>query len=318
MGSVGWLADASEESVRSALAGVWPDLSGRPIVLRPKVEQPNPLYWSGSAIVDGRFVVKFAWAEAPAIRVWREGLLLERLAAADAELPVPRVVHVSRQPALAITEVVTGSPLRWEWADDRSEADTSRVGQDLGAFLARLHAVPADRILDDLPPFEPAPQADTHRLRTGYPALVDRGRARLVLAWCDWVDDALAPRDPAAEVLVHGDLHGYNQLWDHASIHLVSVVDFEETGVSEPEFDFRYLPGNSRSPALTTSTIDAYEGLIGGRVDLRRVLAWNVRTHLGDALWRTEAKVPLPGGGDAATWVDDLERRISSFGFDPL
>lgn len=81
------------------------------MVVTPKAEQPNPLYWSGSAIVDGAFVVKFAWAEQPARRVWREGVLLQRLAATDPDLPIPRVVQVSQQPALTITEMEAGDPL---------------------------------------------------------------------------------------------------------------------------------------------------------------------------------------------------------------
>lgn len=74
------------------------------MVVTPKAEQPNPLYWSGSAIVDGAFVVKFAWAEEPARRVWREGVLLQPLAATDPDVPIPRVIQVSQQPALTITE----------------------------------------------------------------------------------------------------------------------------------------------------------------------------------------------------------------------
>ena len=57
------------------------------MVVMPNAEQPNPSYWSGSAIVEGAFVVTFAWAEVPATRVWREGVLLQRLAATDPDLP---------------------------------------------------------------------------------------------------------------------------------------------------------------------------------------------------------------------------------------
>ena len=40
-------------------------------------------------------------------------------------------------------------------------------------------------------------------------------------------------------------------------------------------------------------------------------MAWHIRTVLGDALWRTEAGVPLPGkGGTAGTWVDELDDRM--------
>lgn len=317
MATVAWLPDPTERSVRDALARIAPNLAGRPMVVTPKAKQPNPLYWSGSAIVDEAFIVKFAWAEVPATRVWREGVVLQRLAAADPGLPIPCVVQVSQQPALTITEMVAGDPLSWEWANERDTVEAQRVGSAIGAFLAQLHAVPAAPVLAGLPPYVPTPQADTQRLRTRYPALVDDHRAALVHGWCDWVDDALSARSTVTNVLVHGDLHGYNQLWDHASLDLHLVVDFETAGIAEAEFDFRYLPGNCRTPEFTLAAIDAYEKQIERSIDLRRVLAWNVRTHLGDALWRTEAHVPLPGGGDAATWVDDLARRLHEFGFEP-
>ena len=51
----------------------------------------------------------------------------------------------------------------------------------------------------------------------------------------------------------------------------------------------------------------AYERFARRALDLDRVMAWHVLTVLGDALWRTEAGVELPGpGGSAETWVDDL------------
>lgn len=94
------------------------------------------------------------------------------------------------------------------------------------------------------------------------------------------------------------------------------MLDFEEAGMAEAEFDFRYLPGNSRTPELTLRAIEAYEELVGKGLDLQRVLALNVRTHLGDALWRTEASTALRGGGDATTWVDDLADRLRAFDID--
>lgn len=116
------------------------------------------------------------------------------------------------------------------------------------------------------------------------------------------------------EVLVHGDFHGDNQLWDHSSFRLVAAVDLEEAGIADAEFDFRYLLGNVGTPELALAAIDAYERRVGRRLDRQRVLAWNVLTHLGDAVWRTEAGVPLPGGGDASTWMDDLSARMRAFG----
>jgi aminoglycoside phosphotransferase (APT) family kinase protein len=37
---------------------------------------------------------------------------------------------------------------------------------------------------------------------------------------------------PSRAVLVHGDLHGDNQVWDRSELRL--VVDFENVGATEP------------------------------------------------------------------------------------
>ena len=120
----------------------------------------------------------------------------------------------------------------------------------------------------------------------------------------------------APEVLVHGDLHGYNQVWNPASSSLVAVVDFEESGVADRHFDLRYLPSNARGPELVLAVVDAYERLSGQRLAIERVMAWHVLTALGDALWRTEAGVALPGGGTATTYVDALQVMLARLDLD--
>lgn len=314
MEAIGWLPDATEGSLRSALDLVAPELAGLPIALNPRFPQSNPLYWSASAVIDGRYVVKYAWSEVRAWRLWREGVVLQRLRALDDTIAVPDVAVVSPRPALVITHLVEGTPLSWEWAGEMGAEETERAALELAALLVRLHATPAATLVADLPVVEPTPQGDTTRLRPRYPLLVDDRRAALVRSWCDWVDDVLGDAHPRPAVFVHGDLHGYNQLWDHDAVRLRAVVDFEESGIGEPEFDLRYLPGNSPDERLTLQVVTAYERLSGHRLSIDRVMAWNVVTHLGDALWRTEAGAPLPGGGTAATWVDDLAARFERFG----
>jgi Phosphotransferase enzyme family len=134
-----------------------------------------------------------------------------------------------------------------------------------------------------------------------------RERAR-VHRWCDWVDEQLAA--PAEAVFVHGDFHPDNQLWDPQELRLLLVVDFETSGVAEPEYDFRVIPTFGPGIDLLTSTVDKYVALTGRRLSLRRIMALHVRTTLGDALWRSEAGLPLllprPGGGIPDDYVDEL------------
>lgn len=174
-----------------------------------------------------------------------------------------------------------------------------------------MHSCDAGDVFGDLPVVVPTAQADTAGLRARFHRLVDEHRTASVQRWCNWVDSVLSA--PAlTEVVVHGDLHRYNQVWDYASVRLRAVVDFEESGTRDPHFDLRYLPGIAATPDLVLAVMRAYALLSGQSLDLERVMAWNVLTVLGDAMWRTEAGVPLPGGGTATTWADDLALRLEA------
>ncbi len=288
-----------------------PHLAGLPMTINAWHAQSNPLWWSSSAVVDGRFVAKFAWSEVRAIRLWREGMILQRLRTLEPSLPTPELVVLNKDPALVVTRRVTGLPLTWEWASGLSSGETTEVAGQIAAFLVRLHGVDSASVVGDLPDVHPTAQADTDRLRARFPRLVDRRRAASVTAWCDWVDRVLDGGPPLPEVLVHGDLHGYNQVWDQASASLLLIVDFEESGVADRHFDLRYLPSNARGSELVLAVMAAYERLSGHPLAIERVMAWHILTALGDALWRTEAGAALPGGGTATTYVDVLKAMLA-------
>jgi aminoglycoside phosphotransferase (APT) family kinase protein len=134
------------------------------------------------------------------------------------------------------------------------------------------------------------------------------------MRWLDWADAALASPGPA--VLVHGDLHGDNQVWDGEELRL--VVDFATAGAAEPEYDLRALPGPGMGPGieLVSAVMRHYERLTGRRLSAERVMAWNLRTALGDVLWRSEAGLPLPDRRTVPEWIDDLAGRFSAFGIE--
>jgi hypothetical protein len=81
----------------------------------------------------------------------------------------------------------------------------------------------------------------------------------------------------------------------------------------DPAFDFRYLPGQAKTVDLFLEIRRHYERLSGRGLDIDRVMAWHITTVLGDALWRTEAGVAMPGnGGTASSWVEELDSRMRS------
>lgn len=309
------LAERSENEVRRALTAAWPDLSIESLELAPYHWQTNPLWWSSSAVVNGALVAKFAWSQLRAERLYREGVVLQRLAVAAPSLPLPTVAALSSDPVVLVTQRVEGEPLPWQTADGLPGERMAYVAHAMGAFLATLHRVDADVVLPDPRPSGPSAQSDTATLRTHYGRIVDRDLEHRVRGWCDWIDALLGVDvDP---VLLHGDLHGHNQLWDLRTGALVAVVDFETCTVGDPHFDFRYLPGNWMSPELFVAVARRYEELTASTVSFERVMAWHALTVLGDALWRTEAGVPLPDGGSAATYVDHVAYRLTALGVRP-
>ncbi len=278
---------------------------------------------SGSATVDGRFLAKFAFSEPIAVRVWHEARVLKLLA----ELPafdVPELVAASPDPACLATRIVEGGvPLSYELVRASLPARVDALGAELARFLASLHAteilaLARERLGDPLRIPEPGLQATTDELRIRFtPKIKARERAR-VRRWCDWVDERLAA--PTEAVFVHGDFHPDNQLWDPREPCLLLVVDFETSGVAEPEYDFRAIPSFGPGVDLLSSTVDAYVALTGRRLSVERIMALHVRTTLGDALWRSEAGLPLllpsPGGGTPDDYVDELAKRFALLSID--
>jgi aminoglycoside phosphotransferase (APT) family kinase protein len=123
------------------------------------------------------------------------------------------------------------------------------------------------------------------------------------------VDDVQA--EGTTRVLLHGDFGGHNVLWDAEQRALEGVVDFEEAAAGDPNYDLRYLPSQADTLALLHDVIDEYTTLGGKGLDVRKAMAWSARTVLGDALWRSEAGVALPFGGNPRDWVDEMEQRLA-------
>lgn len=308
-----WLRDGDEVTVRAALAKVAPELASASFVRSPRPAGSDPRWWASNAIVDGSYVVKFAWSEPAATRLHREITVLRGLAPIRERLRVPAVAFWSTSPTLLGTKTLPGASIPHA---DMHRLDISRIDSaagQLAEFLAALHSPEVlDEVRDRSIPLATAdPQGTTPLLRDRFPAVVTGERRRKVASWCDWVDDVLAT--PTAECLVHGDLHIHNLLWDRDTMRLVAVVDFETAAAADAEYDFRYMP---REYDLFRACAARYEELRAVTLDLRRVMAWHILTSLGDALWRAEAGVAMPAGGATPDdWFDLVEDRLTRLGF---
>jgi aminoglycoside phosphotransferase (APT) family kinase protein len=307
-----WLEGPTVRALRAGLRTVAPDLAEGTIVPRGLEPSDDPEYCAASAVVDGRFVVKFAWARPAALRICRQAQILDLLRTAAPGLPLPEVVTAAREPAMLVLRWVPAMPF-FDVRQSIGGAERDRAALDLAAVLAELHDPgvlrAVARAIDPLPP--PIAHATTDTLRARFGALVRPDQRELVRSWCDWADTALAAA--GRSVLVHGDFHGDNHLWDPETLRLRLVVDLETVGTGEPEFDLRCLPGDC-GIELFTATVAHYEELTGTTLDVDRIMAWHLRTVLGDALWRSEAGIPLPDKRTPVQWVDDLAARFAALG----
>jgi hypothetical protein len=243
-----WLAECSAEALGEALRVVAPELSGAPVTIPvpdPAVKG-DPLWWSSSAVVGERFIVKFAWSRPAALRLAHEIGVLTALVR-EPRIPfLPEVVASSTDPVLLITRLVPGVSL----FKVISSIDPDRAGQQLARFLAALHHPSArqraEAVVGTLGGVR-LPPATTWTLRERFGRWVRPDQRRVIMRWCDWCDAVLT--SPGLAVLVHGDLHGNNQVWDQGKLRL--VVDLETAGAAEPEYDprRRAVAQRGRNPA---------------------------------------------------------------------
>ena len=68
---------------------------------------------------------------------------------------------------------------------------------------------------------------------------------------------------------------------------------------------------------LLTALMRHYQQVSGRQLSADRVMAWHLRTVLGDALWRSEARIPLADHRTPPEWVEDLAARVSALAIHP-
>jgi hypothetical protein len=60
-----------------------------------------------------------------------------------------------------------------------------------------------------------------------------------------------------------------------------------------------------------------YQQITGRQLSADRVMAEHLHNALGDALWRSEAGIPLQDHRTRPEWVEGLSMRFSALGIDP-
>ena len=60
-----------------------------------------------------------------------------------------------------------------------------------------------------------------------------------------------------------------------------------------------------------------YQQITGRQLSADRVMAGHLHNALGDALWRSEAGIPLQDHRTPPEWVEGVSMRFSALGIDP-
>lgn len=305
-----WLCDPSATAIAQALRAVVPELSGLPVGVPDLTGRDDPVFQSASVPLGEDFFVKFAWSE-PAARFVRHQIsVLETLGREPAVPFLPEVVASGTDPLILVTRRVRGSSL-FEVVD---AINRDHAGMQLARFLAALHSDQVRQRVQAVIGMVPAwyPLVSTSALRERFGRWVTPEQQRNVVRWCDWADEILAA--PRQQVLIHGDLHGDNQVWHGGELKV--VLDFANVGAGEPEYELRAFPGPGMGPGLEllTAVLRHYERVAHRELSVQRVMAWHIRQALGDVLWRSEAGIPLGDGRLPGDWVADMAGRFRSAG----
>jgi aminoglycoside phosphotransferase (APT) family kinase protein len=304
-----WLREPSPAAIADALRVAAPDLAGLPVTMPSVTGQDDPVWHMSTAALGEDYIVKFAWSRAAARFVLHQIRVLETLAADPAVPFLPEVVAAGTSPLILVTRRVSGTSL-FKVVDGINRDHAAR---QLARFLAALHSDQvrrrAEAVIGPVPAWYPL--ATTEALRERFGLLVTQEDQCCVGRWCDWADAILARPHPYPQVLVHGDLHGDNQIWSAAELRV--VLDFENAGLGEPEYELRGFPGPGLGPGveLLTATMRHYQQLTDRALSVERIMAWHVRHALGDVLWRSEAGVPLADHRSPDAWVNDIAARLS-------
>jgi hypothetical protein len=158
-----WLGEPTVDARRAGLRTVAPDLAEATIVPRGLEPADDPQYCKASAVVDGRFVVKFAWACPAALRICHQAQILAALRAAAPRLPLPEVAAVSRDPAMLVLRWVPATPF-FEVRDRIGPGTRPGVAMELATVLAQLHGPGVLRAVAEAA--GPLPKPAAHARRT--------------------------------------------------------------------------------------------------------------------------------------------------------
>ncbi|HST62458.1 MAG TPA: phosphotransferase [Longimicrobium sp.] len=213
--------------------------------------QPFGSGWDNTAyLVDGAAVFRFPRKASTVALLERETRVMPHLAG-RLPLAVPHPRWIGR-PTKRFPWTFAGYPRLagiTACAANLSDEERRAAAAPLGAFLAALHAIPADGL--ELPPDEIGRTAFERRMpevRERLELLHARGHIAAPGPWLRLLDGGL-PAPPPAPVLVHGDIYVRHLLVDDAR-RVSGVIDWGDVHAGDPAVDlsvaYAFLPARAR------------------------------------------------------------------------
>lgn len=187
-------------------------------------------------LVNGHVVFRFPRHSRAAEALAAETALLHVLAG-RLPLAVPQPVYIAE--GVAGYERIPGEELGRETLHGLPDADQQAVAEQLGAFLAALHAIPANAL-----PVDVRSVRDTYGEWADLSARIER---RLFPLMRPDAREEVASRLAAllgmvrasgwTPVVRHGDFGPGNVLYDPQTRRLTGVIDFGSAGLGDPALD---------------------------------------------------------------------------------
>jgi aminoglycoside phosphotransferase (APT) family kinase protein len=274
-------------------------------------EPPVPLPSdSNDAWKIDELVLRICW-RGDRTRLRREALILEHL---PDEVPHVRLVAAGVNDDLTwtLTHWVPGTMLSHGWPDlDRTQQRTA--AEQLGHALRALHAWepspevraalaarPAQPDTSDVIGADLNPLPVDRALRLVEPAThLENVDQQLVVQLGEEIK-RLRPidplRNPSDGVVVHGDAHLNNVIWD--GVRLVALLDYEWVRLGPPDLELQPLLVSDDANALIRSVVDAYPGTAAHPRFVERLWLYDLSATLRDLL----VKAPLPATADLPPW----------------
>nr|WP_242520226.1 aminoglycoside phosphotransferase family protein [Halobacillus kuroshimensis] len=208
---------------------------------RYKLGQNNDVY-----LINGKYVFRFPKYKEGVQKLIQETRVLDHIQG-KLPLPIPEPAYRfldDQEPENAFAGVrwIEGEPL---WPEDMERLEESlqkHIAGQLSSFLCRLHNIPTER--------RTVEKTTAEQIKADLETLYADIQHRLFPFMCGpstiEVKDTFETffeqeRFTFSTTLIHGDFGPSNLLWDKKSRQVTGVIDFGETGIGDPAYDFAGL-----------------------------------------------------------------------------